>query len=225
MRDRDVRQVLMGRLAATHAADEGALLLEELGLCRGSVRADLAVVNGYLKGYEIKSERDTLTRLKDQAAMYSRIFDTVTLVVAEKHLSVAQSMIPLWWGIETAATSDSLAVTLKPVRNEEFNLSVDSYSLIQLLWREELLAIIQELTSSKSFRAKPRKALWQYLATVLPLPDLKAAVRKTLKSRKGWQVVAQHNSDGEKFPPSSTSSSSPSQCVRTRSLQYNYRPS
>jgi hypothetical protein len=49
MRDADVRQVLKNRLELTQVAN-GGLLVEELGLCNGTVRVDLAVVNGILKG-------------------------------------------------------------------------------------------------------------------------------------------------------------------------------
>ena len=89
MRDADVRRILRDRLQATQVVSDDARLVEELGLCKGSVRADIAVVNGILKGYEIKSEKDTIARLKTQASVYSQVFDTVTLVVAERHLKKA----------------------------------------------------------------------------------------------------------------------------------------
>jgi hypothetical protein len=54
------------------------IIIDELGLCRGTVRVDIAVVNGVLKGYEIKGDQDTLRRLASQAATYNRIFDTMT---------------------------------------------------------------------------------------------------------------------------------------------------
>jgi hypothetical protein len=98
MRDGDVRRVLRDRLAAACAHDENTLLVDALGLCRGTVRVDLAIVNGILKGYEIKSERDNLTRLENQASVYSQVFDTVTLVAAERHLMAAKAIVRSWWG-------------------------------------------------------------------------------------------------------------------------------
>jgi pseudouridine-5'-phosphate glycosidase len=104
MRDGEVRQVLRERLNAIYGAEPTTIIVEELGLRCGAVRADLAVVNGRLKGYEIKSERDTLTRLARQCEVYSKVFDTVTIVVAERHLHGAVDVVPEWWGIDIAGS-------------------------------------------------------------------------------------------------------------------------
>jgi hypothetical protein len=225
MRDGDVRRVLRDRLAATHAHDENTLLVEELGLCRGTVRVDLAIVNGILKGYEIKSERDKLIRLENQASVYSQVFDTVTLVVAERHLTSAERTVPPWWGIEVASCDDTPSVKLSTVREETINPSVDPHSLVQLLWRDEVLAILEQLSPSRSFSSKPRKVLWEYLANSVPLDDLKHAVRDTIRSRTGWRVDGRQIPSGETFPLSSTSSGSLGQCAHSRIRRYAYRPS
>ena len=66
--------------------DPQTLIVEELGIRQGAARVDVAVVNGSLHGYEIKSARDTLERLPKQSELYSSVFDTITLVTAENHL-------------------------------------------------------------------------------------------------------------------------------------------
>jgi hypothetical protein len=214
----------MNRLRTAECSVQGGLLLNELGLCKGRVRADIAVVNGCLKGYEIKSEFDTLVRLKHQAEVYSRIFDTATLVLAEKHLDAARSIIPFWWGIEIAELDADLTVRLHHFRKEEPNPSVDPHALVQLLWRDELLSIIGKPAVLKSFSREPKKVICDHLAMALPLPDLKAAVRTALKSRTGWQVAVPQSSSGEKFPPASTLSNFQFPSSRTRILRYSYRP-
>jgi hypothetical protein len=47
--------------------------------------------------YEIKSERDDLTRLPGQVAVYGQVLDRATLVVAERHCAAALTLIPDWW--------------------------------------------------------------------------------------------------------------------------------
>jgi len=42
-----------------------ALVIDELGLHHGSCRADIAIVNGRMIGYEIKGETDSLKRLRE----------------------------------------------------------------------------------------------------------------------------------------------------------------
>jgi hypothetical protein len=224
MRDVDVRQVLRERLELTQVAN-GGLLVEELGLCSGSVRADLAVVNGILKGYEIKSDQDNLNRLKAQANIYNQVFDTVTLVVGERHLAMAQTVIPEWWGIEVAVLNEgSTGVNLVPVRGEQLNHSVDPCKLVQLLWRDEVAMILQQMFTSRSFKGKPRSFLWGHLVNSMPLCDLKDVVRNSLKTRTNWRVAVLQTPNDETFPPYATSSSCQGHPFHQRSRRYTYRP-
>jgi len=57
MHDAAIRSALRATLEAEHANEE-ALVLDELGLCRGRARVDMAVVTGALNGYEIKGDYD-----------------------------------------------------------------------------------------------------------------------------------------------------------------------
>ena len=85
--DVDIRSALRSRLLAKHAADADTVIIDELGVCRGKVRVDVAVVNGMLHGYEIKSDRDNLRRFSGQVDFYGKVLDRATLVVGEKTLS------------------------------------------------------------------------------------------------------------------------------------------
>ncbi len=215
----------MQRLQKQYGRDPSTLIVEELGLCRGTVRVDLAVVNGSLKGYEIKSDRDTLVRLGNQAATYSKIFDTVTIVVAQRHLRQAESIVPKWWGIDVAEYSDEAHLLLTTIRTETANSRVDAQCLVELLWRNEVLALLAQLNCLKSLKSKPRRVLWDALATSVPLPELKKMVRASLKSRSGWRADVQRMQDGEKFPPVAMSSGCLFQHVLPRSRRYTHRPS
>lgn len=187
MRDSDVREALHMYLDNEHsqrAAD--TLLVDELGLC-GQVRVDVAVVNGALTGYELKSAQDTLRRLPVQAAVYSKVLDYAHLVVAQNHVRDARSMVPGWWGlIEASWTGTSVALT--PVLEGKPNPGVDPYSLAQLLWRDEALRELELREIDKGVRTKPRNVLWQRLANEVPVEELRSVVRNRLKSRTGWRV-------------------------------------
>ena len=181
-------------------------LLRNWDWCKRSVRADIAVVNGILKGYEIKSEKDTIARLKTQASVYSQVFDTVTLVVAERHLKKTTRLVPDWWGIEVASLEKSSAVVkLEPLREEQLNSEVDACKLVQLLWRDEVLSILHSTGAAPALSSKPRAYLWKSLAESMPLCDLKAAVRLTLKSRKEWRSDEQQTPSDEMCLPAATS--------------------
>ena len=99
LRDADVRPALLKYLQRETPPYRKMVLIEELGLCQGEARIDVLTVSGVLHGYEIKSNRDRLTRLASQAATYNRVLDRVTLVVCPRHVEAALQLIPEWWGV------------------------------------------------------------------------------------------------------------------------------
>ena len=225
MRDADIRRVLRQHLEGAFKDDGTTMIIEELGLCRGTVRVDVAVINGVLKGYEIKSDQDTLLRLSSQAATYNRIFDTMTVVVAERHLRAAERLIPSWWAIQVAKAGDSSApLEIEHIRSELTNPSVDPSSLVQLLWRDEVLELLGQAEPLKALKSKPRRVLWETLATAVPLPELKAMVCACLRSRSRWRLDEPRKLDGETSQPCATSSGSLYRRVLPRSHRYTDRP-
>src|SRR5436309_5269309 len=97
--DVQIRTALKSKLLVRHKNDSDTMIIEELGVHHVALRIDLAVVNGELHGFELKSDRDTLSRLREQAKAYASVFDRVTLVLGKRHVRRALEMIPDWWGI------------------------------------------------------------------------------------------------------------------------------
>jgi hypothetical protein len=185
VRDIDVRRVLHDRLAAEHKYEPDTLLIPELGLC-GMVRIDMAVVNGSLAGYEIKSARDTLRRLPTQVEVYSQVLDFAHLVVAGKHYDQALPWLPDWWGVHVA-TMDGDVVTIETVRQAGQNTEFLKMSLAQLLWRDEALDELEQRGLDRGVRTKARWHVWTRLADTLSVDELRQAVRSRLKARQGWR--------------------------------------
>jgi hypothetical protein len=96
-----------------------------------AVRVDVAVLNGHLAGYELKSERDTLRRLPARVQVYSGVLDWATLVVAERHVEHARPLLPDWWGILIASSAES-DVRLDPEREPRPNPAVNAEMLVRL---------------------------------------------------------------------------------------------
>lgn len=188
MHDADVREVLLRQLRATHGADDDALIVEELGVGHGRRRVDVAVVNGELIGYEIKSAADTLSRLPGQAELYGAVFDRVGLVCADRHVTKAMAAVPSWWGVDRAVHCDGDLV-LAPVRHASVNDRVDGRSVAQLLWRDEAIDLLtrQRLDTPALLRGA-RRHMYAALADAMPLTDLRREVRACLRQRDGWRT-------------------------------------
>lgn len=187
MRDRDVRQSVWRWLEITHAGDPDTLMLDELGILNGATRIDIAVINGQIEGYELKSERDTLERLPAQRDIYNKVIDRISLVVAENHRDAAVQIIPDWWGLAVASICRGV-VEVTHERLAEMNPELDASTLASLLWRDEALAILERYGAVRGVKSKPREALYERLAVALDLNILRAEVRGALKARAGWRA-------------------------------------
>lgn len=185
MRDRDVREALRERLQLLHAGDAETRIVEEMGVWSGSVRIDVAVINGELCGFELKSDRDTLDRLSVQSDIYSKVFDRVTLVVGSRHVAQARAMIPNWWGC-TVARMKKGRVTLTPERPAKKNPAPDAHLIAQLLWKDEALSVLEMNDMARGWRSKSAAEIHGRLASVIPLRQLGEHVRCILKARGGW---------------------------------------
>ncbi len=180
--DSDIRPALRLRLLAQHAREADTVLLEELGLCRGQVRVDLAVVNGLLQGYEIKSDRDSLRRLVGQVELYSRVLDRATLVVGERHLPEALEIVPIWWGILRMEPMYR-SPRFKTVRRGRRNPVRDPRSLVELLWLDDAVAMLERRHAERGIKGKPRRAVWDRVCEHFDVEEIATEVRARLKAR------------------------------------------
>lgn len=187
MRDIDIRRALLSEMKRRHAGDGDTILVQELGICNGAARVDVAVVNGSVHGYEIKSERDTLMRLPVQVNEYNRVFDYVTIVVSAAHLKKVRIAVPKWWGISIAKKTDD-EISLIRVRGPKVNRSLDQFAFAQLLWRDEALEALRTRGLAEGMRSKPREKMWAKLAENLSRQELGEIVRSQLKRRgSAWR--------------------------------------
>lgn len=185
--DQDIRKALLEKVISEHVTNPDTLVIEELGLDRGSCRVDVAVVNGHLHGYEIKSASDTLDRLPGQEATYSKVLDRASLVVSENHIDKAIPLIPDWWGVRAVSVGPRGAVNIRLVRPSNLNPSICPESLAGLLWRDELVALLVEADVQKKALRANRSELCKIVASKIPLRSLRSHVRACLKSRTTWR--------------------------------------
>jgi len=87
------QKIVLGR----HSLRTATVLSEaRAGLCK----ADVVVLNGTSTAYEIKSERDSLGRLRNQLDSYRKVFAAVNVAVSDVHLREVLSVAPADVGVQ-----------------------------------------------------------------------------------------------------------------------------
>lgn len=192
LHDIDIRATLQRSLIHAHG---DAAIVQELEICGGQARADLVLFNGSIHGYEIKSDVDTLSRLPGQSSAYERCFEFSTLVSGPRHLESATSLLPNWWGLVEANQSGS-HIVLTERRRPERNPRLDGCAVAALLWRSELLSVLQSLGLEQGLRSKPTRFLVERLNEKLSAAAIANHTRRVIKSRGDWRVGARRKQNG-----------------------------
>jgi hypothetical protein len=178
LRDADIRQPFEDWLWSEHACYPDTGIIHEFKMPRPSARADIAVVNGKLAGFEIKSDRDNLSRLPRQIAAFSRIFDVVSVVSTNRHIGKLVGMTPPWWGIikmESGRFVQFRAPTANP--------SLDVEALLYTLNRSELICILASFDRSSGMRSKRIDQMVEAVQSRITPGAIAEAVRNQLKAR------------------------------------------
>jgi hypothetical protein len=163
-------------------------IIEELGLCQGFSRADIACLNKTFTGFEIKSDYDSLGRLKVQIEYYNSVFDKIYLVTTNKHLSSSKKVLPKHWGVYLAKKTNG-KVSLSRHRPSQKNVEVQSFKLVQLMWKDEVLNFFRKKNYKYPLYKKTKNDLYQILAENFKLRTLKKVVGETLKTRSNWRFA------------------------------------
>jgi hypothetical protein len=202
LNDSAIRRALC--LSLQTSLREGELLLEELGLCEHTARADVAVLGDRFQGFEIKGETDSLRRLSTQLDVYQQVFDSITVVTTEGFLQPVKKVVPRSCGI-ICATMTRCRVILNTVRPAVQQNQTDPANMVQLLWREEALAILDGLGAISDFKRRPRAVIWQEVVDQLSLTELRAAIVTALSLRSAWKSSdGRRNTDGDWSQSSAT---------------------
>jgi len=180
--DTDIRAALKLKLISSYGDYPEAVVLDELGVCRGEARVDVALVNGKIHGYEIKSDRDTLRRLAKQVELYGKVMDRATLVAGERHLDAAQTILPEWWGLLLVKSTNN-GPRFRTVRRGRINPARDARALAEFLWLEDAIALLERHGLDRGVRSKPRRIVWDCVCESFDIEVIADAARAKLKSR------------------------------------------
>lgn len=183
--DRDVRVHLHEFIQREVVKSPDTVVINELTLQRKTGRIDVAVVDTQLRGYEIKSQADTLERLARQTRVYGKVLDYLSIVADDRHLQHAVKAVPEFWGVYVWLPGSGVGV----IREPRLNIDVDKSALAQLLWRDDALMLLKEHDAHKGMSSKPKWALWSKIATACPHAAIHAAVLHQFKTHRRLENV------------------------------------
>lgn len=184
-----IRNELVGFVESQYK-DHPARVVQELSVCNGNARIDVAAINGIMHGFEIKSDVDSLQRLSQQVDFYNSVFDKLTLVVGASHLYEAFTMVPEWWGVMVARTDEHDKIYFNTIRDSQLNEQVKLKEIASLLWKEEALDVLSSAGIDRGYRSKTHGQICEKLSEELDRVSLSQFVRESLFNRPNWKVAA-----------------------------------
>jgi hypothetical protein len=129
------QKVLLGR----HSLRTATLLNE---MRAGACKADVVVLNGTSTAYEIKSERDSLTRLSNQLDNYRKVFATVNVVVGATHLLEVLNATPDDVGVITLSNRFRLHWEREPQDRPD---RTSPSTIFEVLRTEEACSVLRSI--------------------------------------------------------------------------------
>ncbi len=188
MTDLQIRTAFHNSILRGYHSDASTFVLNELGLRNGLNRADIAVLNGKMIGYEIKTEGDSLSRLPAQVVAYNEVFDKAFIITADKHLQKVKQQIPKWWGIYTIHLDNSNDFAFSCHRDAHLNKMKNSYAIARLLWKAELEDFLGKTKYSGISKKKNKNQLYEIVANKYSAKYIGEIALKYLKARQNWRI-------------------------------------
>jgi hypothetical protein len=146
LRRQGLRHEYIYKTALTHRILLGkhnlrtASLLNEFRV--GECKADLAILNGTGTVYEVKSERDSLTRLERQIIAYRSVFARVLVIAGENHVDAVLNTVPIDVGVLRLSNRFHISIVREAIDAPERTSTAAIFDAIRT---QEAKLILREL--------------------------------------------------------------------------------
>lgn len=142
--DVDMREILF---ETYENSGDRLRIFEELVI--GKSRADAIMVKeDEILGFEIKSDKDSLVRLKTQVKNYERFCDKCYIVTGIHYIDKIEEAVPEHWGIYDIIKDEEgnlhMEMFREAARNPKERPTTKLKNQMNLLWRMELIKIVKE---------------------------------------------------------------------------------
>ena len=166
-------------------------MIDELGLAHAKSRVDVAVINGCIHGYEIKSAKDNLDRLGSQIEIYRQTLQKLT-IVAPKHIESIVADAPDWCGVIAAEQGPRGGISFQVFRTAATNPEIDPVMMAHLLWRDEVIELLNKAGYAPKELRLPRKQLYEMLCEAMTVREITASIRSFMARRETWRGRPEH---------------------------------
>ncbi|TIO05684.1 sce7726 family protein [Mesorhizobium sp.] len=190
--DADIRSALHAKRLRHAKSHPNTLVIDELGLAHARSRIDVAVINGCIHGYEIKSAKDNLDRFATQIEIYRQTLQKLTLVAAPKHVASIMSHAPEWCGVIVAEQGPRGGISFHVLRNVTANPDIDPVMMAHLLWRNEVIELLSQAGYAPKDLRRPRRQLYEMLCEAMSLREITASIRAFMVQRQAWRDRPAH---------------------------------
>ena len=187
-KDGEIRAALYNKTLRGVRRLPDTIVVDELGLAHAKVRIDIAVINGCVHGYEIKSSADTLERLPAQLVLYEKCLGRLTVVCAPKHTEEVIKSVPKWCGVVEAEKGPRGGIALSTVRRDRANPNIEPDQLAHLLWRGEAIELLSRYVPSQKILRQSRAQLYRHLAELMTIEQLTKSIREFMLARQEWRA-------------------------------------
>ena len=190
--DADIRSALHAKRLRRAKSRPDTLVIDELGLAHARSRIDVAVINGCIHGYEIKSAKDNLDRFVTQIDIYRQTLQKLTFVAAPKHVASIMTHAPEWCGVIAAEQGPRDGISFHVLRNAIANPEIDPVMMAHLLWRDEVTELLAQAGYAPKDLRRPRKQLYEMLCEAMSLREITAFIRTFMVERQAWRDRPTH---------------------------------
>ena len=182
-----IRSALHAKRLRRAKSHPDTLVIDELGLAHARSRIDVAVINGRIHGYEIKSAKDNLDRFATQIDTYRQTLQKLTFVAAPKHVAGIMKHDPEWCGVIAAEQGPRGGINFQVLRDAAANPEIDPVMMAHLLWRREVIELLDQAGYAPKDLRRPRQQLYEMLCEAMTLREITASIRAFMAQRQTWR--------------------------------------
>ena len=144
----DCRHEYIYKAALTHKVLLGTHSLQTASMLHefrvGDCKADVSILNGTATVYEIKSERDSLSRLEKQIETYKKFYAKVYVIAGENHIDGVRSLVSRDVGILKLSDRHQISTVRKAADLPERTCSLTIFESIRTDEAKRILSLMDK---------------------------------------------------------------------------------